>query len=174
MTLIGSHTGSQIWTSKLISVTNKISRLQKSAMRIMTFSEFRSHSEPLFKKLGILKFSDSISVNNCSFVYDFFNNNLPRSFTNTFLRTDDLYQYSTRQATSGQLYTPRYKTTTFGPKCIYKRCIDSWNQYSTDINIMNRRNNVNNIEIKDIDLLVYSRKVLKDKLTQHILSTYVE
>ena len=174
--IFSSHTlyGSQIWTSKLISVTDKISRLQKSAMRIMTFSEFRSHSEPLFKKLGILKFSDSISVNNCSFVYDFFNNNLPRSFTNTFLRTDDLYQYSTRQATSGQLYTPRYKTTTFGLKCIYKRCIDSWNQYSTDINIMNRRNNVNNMEIKDIDLLVYSRKVLKDKLTQHILSTYVE
>ena len=36
--------GSQIWTSKLISVTDKISRLQKSAMRIMTFSEFRAHS----------------------------------------------------------------------------------------------------------------------------------
>ena len=43
--------GSQVWTSKLISVTDKISRLQKTAMRIMTFSEFRAHSEPLLKKL---------------------------------------------------------------------------------------------------------------------------
>ena len=31
--------GSQVWTSKLISVTEKISRLQKATMRIMTFSE---------------------------------------------------------------------------------------------------------------------------------------
>jgi hypothetical protein len=61
--------GSQVWTSKLISVTAKISRLQKAAMRIMTFSEFKAHSEPLFKKLEILKFQDSITVNNCSFVY---------------------------------------------------------------------------------------------------------
>ena len=165
--------GSQVWTSKLISVTDNISRLQKSAMRIMTFSEFRAHSEPLFKKLEILKFSDSISVNNCSFVYDYFNNNLPHSFTNTFFRVEDLYEYSTRQATSGQLYTPQYKTTQFGLKCIYKRCIDSWNQFSEDINIINRRNNINNLDYKDIDLLIYSRQVLKEKLTKHILSQYV-
>ena len=31
---------------------------------------------PCIKKLEILKFSDSISVHNCSFVYDYFNNNL--------------------------------------------------------------------------------------------------
>ena len=156
--IFSSHTlyGSQVWTSKLISVTDNIAKLQKTAMRIMTFSEFRAHSEPLFKKLEILKFSDSISINNCSFVYDYFNNNLPRSFTNTFFRADDLYEYSTRQATTGQLYTPQYKTTTFGLKCIYKRCIDSWNQFSIDINIINRKNNPNNLEIKDVDLLKYS------------------
>ena len=166
--------GSQVWTSKLLSVTEKISRLQKAAMRIMTFSEFRAHSEPLFKKLEILKFSDSISVSNCSFVYDYFNNHLPRSFTNTFFRVEDLYTYPTRQATSGQLYRPQYKTTTFGLKCIYKRCIDSWNQFSQEINIINRKNNKSNHNIEDIDLLRYSRQVLKDKLTNHILSQYID
>ena len=152
--------------------TDKISRLQKPALRIITFSEFRAHSEPLFKQLEILKFSDSISVHNCSFVYDYFNNNLPHSFSNTFFRVNDLNHYSTRQATSGQLYTPHYKTTTFGLKCIYKRCIDSWNQLSIEINNVNRINNKNDIEIKDIDLLKFSRNVLKDKVTKHILSQY--
>ena len=164
--------GSQIWTTKLISVTDKISRLQKSAMRIMTFSEFRAHSEPLFKRLEILKFLDSIAINNCSFVYDYFHKNLPRSFTETFLRTDDINEHSTRQATSGQLYIPRYITSTFGLKCIYKRCIDSWNNFSSEMNIISRRNNKNNQVIKDIDLLKYSRAVLKDKLTKHILCKY--
>ena len=52
------------------------------------------------------------------------------------------------------------------------RCIDSWNQYSNDINMINRRQNTNNNEIQDIDLLKFSRPVLKEKLTKHILSTY--
>jgi hypothetical protein len=140
----------------------------------MTFSEFRAHSEPLFKKLEILKFRDSIAVNNCSFVYDYFNKNLPISFTNTFIRTNDLYEYITRQATTGKLYIPQYKTTTFGLKCIYKLCIDSWNKLTTEINLINKKNNLNNHKIKDIDLLNFSRTVLKDKLTKHILSTYEE
>lgn len=71
--------GSQVWTSKIMSVSDKISRLQKTAMRIMTFFEFRAHSKPLFKKIEILKFWDSISVKNCLLGSDYSNNNLPRS-----------------------------------------------------------------------------------------------
>jgi hypothetical protein len=105
-------------------------------------------------------------------MYDYLNNNLPASFTNTFLRTSDLYEYKTRQATSGKLYIPSYKTSTFGLKCIYKRCINSWNKITTEFNLISRKDNINNREIKDIDLLKYSRNILKDKLTKHILSTY--
>ena len=166
--------GSQIWTSKLISITDRISRLQKAAMRIITFSEFRERSEPLFKKLEILKFTDSIAVNNCLFVHDYFSKNLPNAFTNTFIRTNDLYNYSTRQSSIGKLFIPTYKSTTFGLKCIYKRCIDSWNKLSTEINIINRKSNTNKPDITDIDLLKFSRNALKDKLTKHILSTYDE
>ena len=174
--IFSSHTlyGSQVWTPKLLSVSDKISRLQKTAMRIMTFSEFRAHSEPLFKKLEILKFTDNIAVNNCLFVYDYFNKKLPISFTNTFIRTNDLYKYSTRQATAGKLYIPRYKTTTFGLKCIYKRCINSWNKFSTEINLITRKENIDQTEIEDIDLLNFSRTVLKDRLTKHILTSYEE
>ena len=119
-----------------------------------------------------MKFSDSIAVNNCLFVYDFFNKNLPHSFTDTFFRADDMYEYATRKATSGQLYIPQYKTTTFGLKSIYKRCIDSWNYFSNEINIINRKNNINNPEVNDIDFLKYSRTVLKNNLTKHILCSY--
>ena len=139
-------------------------------MRIMTSSEFKAHSEPLFKKLQILKFHDSIAVNNCSFVHDYFHNNLPNSFINTFIRSNDLYEYSTRQATTGKISIPSYKTTTFGLKCIYKRCINSWNKFSTEINLMSKKDNPNNPEIEDIDLLRYSHTVLKDKLTKRILT----
>ena len=97
---------------------------------------------------------------------------LPESFTNTFLRTENLYKHKTRQATTGKLYIPAYKTTTFGLKCIYKRCINSWNKITTELNLINRKDTLNNLEIKDIDLLEYSRTLLKDKITKYILSTY--
>ena len=52
--------GCQIWAQNLCSVSHKISTLKKSAVRIMTFSDFKAHSEPLFKKFEILKFKDNI------------------------------------------------------------------------------------------------------------------
>ena len=143
-------------------------------MRIMTFSEFRAHSEPMFKQLEILKFNDILTINNFLSVYDYFNNNLPNSFIGTFTRNNDLYEYSTRQASTGQLHIPPFKTTTFGLKCIYKHCINSWNNLSSTFNLMNKKVNVNKPDINDIDLLKFSRTILKDKLTKHMLSTYEE
>ena len=53
------------------------------------------------------------------------------------------------------------------------RCIDSSNKLTVDINITNRNDNINNPH-KDIDLHKYSRQVLKDQLTKHILFSYDE
>ena len=116
--------GCQIWTQKLLAVSDKIFRLQKNAMRIMTFSEFRSHSEPLFSQLNILKFTDNISVINCIFVHDFLKGNLPSAFESIFTRAGDIYSTETRQVKTGMLFTPRYKGTEYGLKSIYKSCIN--------------------------------------------------
>ena len=132
--------GAQVWTPKLLSVTDKISRLQKNAMRIMTFSEFKTHSEPLFKKLDILKFTDNISLYNCVFVFDFLHGNLPKSFCETFRKIEDSHDTETRQACTGMLSIPKYNTTQFGLKSIYKKCINSWNQLTSEINKMKSKN----------------------------------
>ena len=104
-----------------MSVNEKVFRLQKSAMRIMTFSDFKAHSEPLFKDLGILTFQHNIDISNCLFVYDYLHKTLPKAFTNTFTRRDETdANCTTRQAITGKLSIPRYKTTSFGLKCIVK------------------------------------------------------
>ena len=123
--------GAQVWT---LSVTEKISRLQKNAMRILTFSEFKAHSEPLFKQLEIIKFSDNIILHNCLFVYDYLHGNLPQSFLDTFQRIADSHSQNTRQACTGMIYTPRYNSTEYGLKCTYNKCINSWNNITNDIN----------------------------------------
>ena len=166
--------GAQVWTPKLVSITDKISNLQKNAMRIMTFSEFRAHSEPLFKQLEILKFCDSISLHNCVFVFDYLNGNLPDSFIETFHRIDSIHDTSTRQASTGMLYPPKYSTITFGFKSIYNKCVNSWNELTSQINEAEKSKFVNKMKTPDIDLLKYSRGKLKDTITGHILSQYNE
>ena len=91
--------GAQVWTPKLISVKESISQLQKSAMRIITFSEFKAHHEPLCKKLNILKFVDNIELSNCLFVHDYLNKNF--SYVNVFTRFDE------PNATSNTLGCPK-------------------------------------------------------------------
>ena len=160
--------GAQVWTPKLISLC----ALQNYAMRIMTFSEFRTHSEPLFKKLEILKFSDYISLYNCIFVFDYLNGNLPDSFTETFHRIDSIHNTNTRQASTGMLYPPKHNTITFGFKSIYNKCVNSWNKLTSQINEAEKCKLVNKMKTPDIDLLTYSRGKLKNTLTEHILSQY--
>ena len=167
--------GAQVWTPKLISVKKSISRLQKSAMRIITFSEFKAHHEPLCKKLNILKFLDNIELSNCLFVYDYLNKNLPNSYVDTFTRFDERNATSTtRQAARGMLRKPRYFSTFFGLKSIYNNCIISWNKFTTEINKIHKLNFANKMHCTDIDLLKLSRGKLKETITKHIISTYRE
>ena len=101
--------GAQVWSPKLVAVKKTVSRLQKSALRIITFSEFKAHHEPLCKQLSIVKFIDNIEISNCLFVHDFLNNNLPDSYINIFTRVDDTDSNSTtRQASTGMIHIPRY------------------------------------------------------------------
>ena len=166
--------GCQIWTQKLQSVTDKIAVLQKNSLRIMPFSDFTAHSEPLFKQLNILKIKDSVILQNCLFVYDFFRGNLPSSFVSTFTRVDESHQTGTRSAETGLLSIPRYNSTTFGLKSICRNCINSWNNMSTEINKIEKdKSKLKRKDVIDIDLYkMYTRSKLKTTLKSHLLSKY--
>ena len=56
--------GSQIW-----AIMNKISLLQRKAVRIMTYSKTRDHTSPIFKELKILKVMDNISLNMTNYIH---------------------------------------------------------------------------------------------------------
>ena len=164
--------GCQIWTQKLLSVTDKISILQKNAVRIMTFSEFNAHSEPLFKQLDILKFKDNIVLQNCLFVYDYLKGNLPSSFDFTFNRVEESHSIKTRRAELGMLSIPRFNGTTYGLKSIYKNCINSWNMLTANLNLLEKDKGKN--KYIEIDLLkTYSKSKLKSVINEYFLSTYI-
>ncbi len=77
---------------------NRIIKTQKRAIRTVTASKYNAHTEPLFKKLNLLKLSDVITLMELKFYHKFVNNRLPLYFTDIFSTNLTVSQHKTRNA----------------------------------------------------------------------------
>ena len=59
---------------------DKIARLQKRAIRTISFSRPIAHTEPLFKTFNLLKFNDIFTLKLMKFFYKLSNDSLPAHF----------------------------------------------------------------------------------------------
>ena len=88
--------------------TQRIFKLQKRAVRIITLSKYISHTEPLFKNLNLLKIEDIHTLNLYKFIYKLRNNTLPTYFKSiTLTPFCDIHQHNTRN--KHYLLTPKIK-----------------------------------------------------------------
>ena len=69
-----------LWGS-VVKENHSLHLLQKKALRIITNSDYLAHTEPIRKKLRILKISDMFSVALWEFYYKLMNNKLPEYFS---------------------------------------------------------------------------------------------
>ena len=157
--LFSSHIkyGAQTWGLSNNEHVKNVFLLQKAALRIITFSEFRAHTSVLFKEQKILKFNDQVSLDNCLFVYDFFKNNLPQCFFNYFKTLQESYpaNVSTRNSKSGHLVVPPANSTKYGLKSFKRSAINAWNLFT--------KNFINGNLNTDDSLLRFSRNELEKK-----------
>ena len=86
---------------------DRISKLQKRALRIMTNSRYNAHTEPLFKQLHLLKVKDIFDVQCLKFWYKLVNNELPNYFRNMFTYNHELHDFGTRNRDRPHLYQTR-------------------------------------------------------------------
>ena len=86
---------------------DRISKLQKRALRIMTNSRYNAHTEPLFKQLHLLKVKDIFDVQCLKLWYKFVNNELPNYFRNMFTYNHELHDFETRNRDRLHLYQTR-------------------------------------------------------------------
>ena len=168
--LFSSHIkyGSQVWGQANDTSVNKVFLLQKAALRIITFSDFRAHTNPLFKETKIIKLKDSITLENFLFVYDFLKNRLPRCFDNYFKTLKEVYSSGvrTRNSESGCLYLNSSKSTRYGLNSLNRKAINAWNFFTnakTDLKLDN---------INGANLLQFPRSELKKKITTYFLNSY--
>ena len=127
-----------LWGNTYESNLNPIIVLQKRVVRTITFANFDEHSSPLFKVLGILKFSDLISLQNLQFMHDFNNHTLPRAFDNFFTPTNQVHQYNTRQASKCTFYMPSVRTN-YGKFSIRYAGSKIWNNINENVKAMSKK-----------------------------------
>ena len=75
--------------------SSRLFKLQKRAMRIITSSKYNAHTDPIFKKLNLMKLSDIYNVSILKFYHKFKNNKLPNYFKN-IISSSPPHQYQTR------------------------------------------------------------------------------
>ncbi|KAJ8051132.1 RNA-directed DNA polymerase from mobile element jockey [Holothuria leucospilota] len=101
LTLIYPHLTycSGIWSTASHCQLNKLHILQKRAIRHITCSKPRDHTNDLFKSLNLLKLPDIIKLGIASFTYRSLNNILPDYFSDYFSHNSSIHDYNTRQST---------------------------------------------------------------------------
>ena len=122
--------GCNVWGLTTEENIDKIEVLQKKCIRIMTFSEFNSHTNDIFKELKIIKVRDVIKMHQLRVSFDFLNNSLPSDLMSLFQRSSDIHpNLDLNSSVNELLYIPRVKTTTYGIKSIKYHCAKLWNDF---------------------------------------------
>ena len=104
-----------------------LSSYKEKALRTINFQSHNSHSNPLFKKSFILKFSDKANLENTLFVSKSINKLLPSLFNDWFLFSSDQHNYETSLSSLGNFCKPSFKTNIYGNNSIVLSAINAWN-----------------------------------------------
>ena len=117
-----------VWGNAAKKYLNKIFKLQKKALRIVSDSNYRSHSAPLFQKYNQLNVFDIYNLELLTFMYKHSINLLPTVFDSYF--TKQISSYNTRNEDNYIL--TRIKTS-FALKSIRNSGPSKWNSLQKEI-----------------------------------------
>lgn len=118
------------WGNSCKRYLEKIFKLQKKALRMISKSHFLSHSAPIFKEYNLLNVYDTYELDMGTFMYKYFTNQLPKIFNNYFVENNNQRRYHTRNTEYYKICKTR---TQFANKTMRSAGPRNWNM--TDENI---------------------------------------
>ena len=86
-----------VWGTACITQLNKISILQKKAIRIICNVNRRTPTDPLFRDLKIIPFLHVNIYSIARFMFRYVNGSLPKPFVGYFTTNANIHSYNTRQ-----------------------------------------------------------------------------
>ena len=147
---------------------NRITLLQKRAIRILHSAAYRDHTSPLFHRYKVLKFVDLVSLENCIFVNKYFNDEPFSLFSNHFKPTASSNSYCTRSVSNGLIFKRLYNTICYGNKSIINSTVSTWNHFLTILH----GHNLLNMSPKEMKSLI-SKYFLRTMKNSHCVFTFV-
>ena len=148
--------GLPIWGNANCFYVDKIFKIQKMAIRAISFADFNAHSAPLFKKLEILTLKDLYQKQLASLLWDLDHNELPISLSKLFQKRDEAHSHSTRLAVSNKYTVKKTNSTRYGVK-----------SFQVEGAIL-----LNNLKDRDINNNSNTKTTFLMKFKKSILETY--
>ena len=87
-----------------------LQKTQKTAVRLVHKSKYKSHTEPLFKNLKLLKVEDLYTQTAIKFYYKYVNKTLPVYLLDIFRTTPRNHPYSTRNKHRESIPPPTHRS----------------------------------------------------------------
>jgi len=104
--------GLSLWGSMCSKADlNRVTVLQKKAIRVISNSKYNAPTDPLFRKFNILKINDTISLELCKLSYQVSKNKLPQPILNMFQTGSQNHQYNTRNRDNPTV--PKHKSALY-------------------------------------------------------------
>ena len=128
------------WGNTYITNLKPLIILQKKAVRIITFSDYRKHTSSLFKALKLLKFSDIVKFYTGTFMLQYSKGQLPVDFDNLFTEVKNIHGYKTRLASEKITYALTLPRTNYGIFNIRFYGPKVWNPLDESLKSMNIQN----------------------------------
>lgn len=88
----------EVWGNSAQTFMSCLHRLQKKAVRIITSSQYRAPSEPIFKKLSIVELTHLYTKSIAIFLFKFIKGSLPSIFHDLFVRNCEVHSRNTRSS----------------------------------------------------------------------------
>ena len=98
----------EVWGNTYQSYLDPLVKIQKRALRVISFEKRDSHTDPLFKKSRLLKLNEIYVYSIQLFMFKFHHYKLPLMFYAFFTRNTDIHDYPTRQ--EQHLHVPLTRT----------------------------------------------------------------
>ena len=126
-------------------------------MRILTFSKYNEHTNPIFASLKLLKIDDLMQFQILKFIFQFYEKKLPSNLGDLFQINASIHCYSTRQSQS--LHIPKVNTSHYGISSLKYKGPFIWNNFVQ-----------NNDLLDNLSSLFSFKKMLKENFINKYLS----
>ena len=168
--------GCNLWGTSTEENLDKIVKLQKKCVRIITFSDFDSHANPLFIDLKILKVHDVIKLQQLKHAYEYCNNLIPYNLRNLFNCSYEIHttNLTLRSVQKHCLIIPPIKTVHSGEKSLKFQCACLWNHFMTkSIPLQAKPKTFENQVNPNLDMnLIHNLKQFTSKVKKHFQYIY--